>query len=104
MDIESFHCRRAAAVRALDYNMEMGFEEIVVEGDALGILWKIQTMDTDLSPIATIVDEARMKIANFNTCNMAHTRCSGNAAAASHCLAEYGLKGSWRHILARGLS
>ena len=85
-----FTVKATGAVRGLDFAMEMGFTEIVVENDVLGILRKMPTIDTDLLPISNIVDEARTKLANFNICNRAHTKHSGNAAA--HCLAKYGLR------------
>ena len=43
-----------AAVRVMELR-----NDIKMEGDALGVLKKVQKMETDLSSIETIVDEAR---------------------------------------------
>ena len=84
---DPFTVEAVAAVQALDFALNMGFKEIEVEADALVILKKLQTMEIDLSPIGTIVDEARSKGAKFTTCIFMHS--IGNVEA--HTLAKHDL-------------
>ncbi|XP_022730181.1 uncharacterized protein LOC111285158 isoform X1 [Durio zibethinus] len=48
-----------AAVRALDFAFEMGFQLIIIEGDALGVLKKLKSWEPEHSPIRPIMEQAR---------------------------------------------
>ncbi|XWS46575.1 hypothetical protein CRYUN_Cryun14cG0079900 [Craigia yunnanensis] len=89
MTTDPFTVETVAAVQALDFTLNMDFREIEVEADALLILKKLQTMEIDLSPIGTIVDEARSEGAKFTTCIFMHTKRIGNVEA--HTLAKHDL-------------
>ncbi|XWS73410.1 hypothetical protein CRYUN_Cryun02cG0125800 [Craigia yunnanensis] len=59
----------------------MGLIAVELEGDALGIIKKLQNRETDLSHIGTLVDEARKRIGAFTVCNSMNTKRTGNEAA-----------------------
>ena len=56
----------------------------------LSIVKKLLDTEKDLSLIGSIIDEGRIKRANFHCCQIQHIRRKGNEAA--HNLANYGLK------------
>ncbi|XWS46774.1 hypothetical protein CRYUN_Cryun14cG0097000 [Craigia yunnanensis] len=67
----------------------MGFLKVEIDGDALGVIRKLQSMGKDLSPIGCLVDEANA-IRRFRLCKFMHTGRKGNMVA--HYLAKYGLE------------
>ena len=68
-------------VRAIEFAPHMGLNAVELEGDALGIIKKLQNRETDLSYIATLVDKDRNRIGAFTVCNSMNTRRTGNEAA-----------------------
>ncbi|XVF32495.1 hypothetical protein REPUB_Repub17cG0087400 [Reevesia pubescens] len=78
-----------AAIQALTFSVELGFQEIEIEGAALGVIKKIQSSSTDLSPIGPVIDEMRFRARSFRSCLFKHTLRKGNEAA--HVLAKQGL-------------
>ncbi|XWS41219.1 hypothetical protein CRYUN_Cryun17cG0062000 [Craigia yunnanensis] len=67
----------------------MRFHDIELEGDAIGIVKKLQRFGGDLSLSGTLIAEARSKAANFYSCVFMHSGRNGNMVA--HSLAKYGL-------------
>ena len=52
----------------------MGLTNIELEGDeALSIMKKLQMYESDLSPIGTLIDEARNKASAVSSCNFNNT-------------------------------
>ncbi|XWS36260.1 hypothetical protein CRYUN_Cryun20dG0070200 [Craigia yunnanensis] len=69
---------------------DMGFYNVEIEGDALGIIKKLQGKENDLSPIGTLMEEAKARARRFHFCKFLHTGRMGNMVA--HRLAKYGLE------------
>ena len=46
----------------VEFAQQMGFDNIELEGDALGIIKKLQSMDTDMSHVGTLIEEAKWEI------------------------------------------
>ncbi|XVF24372.1 hypothetical protein REPUB_Repub13aG0122500 [Reevesia pubescens] len=55
-----------AAARALSFALSMGLVNIEVEGDALTVIKKLRIVETDLSPMGTVIDECRGLIRLFH--------------------------------------
>ncbi|XWS48151.1 hypothetical protein CRYUN_Cryun13aG0048300 [Craigia yunnanensis] len=75
---DSFMAEAKAAVYALDFAYDMGFTSIILKEDALSIIKKIQDSDADLSPIETLVAEAKHKVSLFCSCSFRHAGREGN--------------------------
>ncbi|XWS29919.1 hypothetical protein CRYUN_Cryun24cG0071900 [Craigia yunnanensis] len=67
----------------------MGFRDIEVEGDALGIIKQLKILEDDYFPIGTIIEETRNKAGLLNSCYFNHLGKNGNVVA--HGLAKYGI-------------
>ena len=78
----------SAAICALQLAQQIGFLKVEIEGDARGVIRKLQGVKEDLSPIGTLVDVAKSRTKSF--CKFILTRRKGNMAA--HWLAKYRLK------------
>ena len=81
-----------AMLNAMMFAKDLGFTEVMVEGDALSVTKRMKNLETNFSPIGNIIDEARRLITSFrSTCYM-HIGREGNKVANS--LAIHGLNGS----------
>ena len=58
---DSFMVEVKVVVCALEFAHEMGMRNIV-EGDALTVIKKLQTKESDLSPIGNIISKAKLKV------------------------------------------
>ncbi|OMO99000.1 reverse transcriptase [Corchorus capsularis] len=87
--VDAYIAESFAAVRALSWAREMGFHRIILEGDALNIIRKINSHESDFSPIGAYVEEARSLKILFQNCSLQHIGKSGNMVA--HHLAQHGL-------------
>ncbi|XVF29969.1 hypothetical protein REPUB_Repub16aG0017000 [Reevesia pubescens] len=86
-----FQVEAMAAIKALNFAHELGMTKIVLEGDSLTIIKKLQqSLEQDLSPVGNLIDEARQKMHAFRYCCSIHTKRQGNLAA--HTLAQQGLR------------
>lgn len=55
-----FFVEAATASHALQFSVDLGLNEIVFEGDALGIIKAPNSDEETLSPIGCIIDEANI--------------------------------------------
>ncbi|OMO59710.1 reverse transcriptase [Corchorus capsularis] len=86
---DAFVAESFAAVRALSWSREMGFSAVVIEGDALSIIRKINSLSLDFSPVGAYVKEAKSLKVLFSSCVVQHIGRNGNSVA--HDLAKHGL-------------
>ena len=56
--VDSFMVDAKAVVCALEFAYEMGMRNIILEGDALTVLKKLQIRESNLSPIETFISDA----------------------------------------------
>ncbi|OMO87392.1 hypothetical protein COLO4_20671 [Corchorus olitorius] len=85
---DSFEAEALAAVKAMEWSRDMGFKDIVIEGDALTIIQKVNSLALDFSPIGPYIADLKLLCSFFNTCNFSHVKRDGNAVA--NCLAKFG--------------
>ncbi|XP_022772491.1 uncharacterized protein LOC111315181 [Durio zibethinus] len=86
---DPFQVEASAAVRALNFAKEMGFTKIMLEEDCLTVIRKLKEMEQDLSPIGTVIEEAKWRMSRLHECHVMHLLRSGNMVA--HQLACYSL-------------
>ncbi|XVF85388.1 hypothetical protein PTKIN_Ptkin17bG0113900 [Pterospermum kingtungense] len=86
---DSFVIKAIAAMFALEFAVDLGFTDIILEGDALSIVKGINDVGEDLSPIGVILQEAKQRKTSFRQCQVVHVARSANNVA--HMLAKFGL-------------
>ncbi|OMO89542.1 hypothetical protein COLO4_19706 [Corchorus olitorius] len=78
---DSFATECKAALKAIQWAREMGFRRIVMEGDALTVIKKINENTTDFSPIGAYIADLKTSRCWFETCSFVHVGRQGNQAA-----------------------
>ncbi|XVF65582.1 hypothetical protein PTKIN_Ptkin09bG0260100 [Pterospermum kingtungense] len=89
---DPFLVEAQAAVAALEFAADCGFRRIILEGDALCIIKRLQGCNEDRSLIGNQIEEGRSRISNFHHCKLLH--CSRECNGAAHGLAKFGLHNS----------
>ena len=69
------------ACRGMEFAQQMGFTNIILEGDALSIILKILQPDPSLSSIGNLTEDAKTMKKNFKSCKIQHVRREANGAA-----------------------
>ncbi|MBA0667210.1 hypothetical protein Goklo_000327 [Gossypium klotzschianum] len=80
-----------ACLHAVIFGEEMGFRDLVVEGDALTIIKKLKSDSVDRSVIGNIVSEIQRKRLSFVTLSFEYTLRKTNEAAHALATQEYNL-------------
>ncbi|GMJ04276.1 hypothetical protein like AT3G09510 [Hibiscus trionum] len=83
----SFAAEAQAVVQGLHLALDLGFDQIVVEGDSRSIISKLVAASPDSSEAATLVMEAKGLSLNFRRCDFVFVHRSGNSVA--HALSKY---------------
>ncbi|XVF59274.1 hypothetical protein PTKIN_Ptkin07bG0262500 [Pterospermum kingtungense] len=78
-----------AVVTALELRRDLGFSRIIVEGDAMGIISKLNSNIRDFSPTGNLIEEAKRLMTGFQSCLAQHVGRHSNKA--THQLAQTGL-------------
>ncbi|XWS37578.1 hypothetical protein CRYUN_Cryun19dG0056100 [Craigia yunnanensis] len=71
----------------------MGMKNIILEGDALTVINKLQTREHNLFPIETLIFEAKLRASQFISNKFNHVRRTNNEV--TYLLAKYGSKISY---------
>ena len=75
-----------AARRATVIVMELGFQYVIFEGDAAGVIKTLSIWDLVLAPAGHLVKDFRSIVGSLRTFSLSHTRRQGNKVA--HALAK----------------
>ncbi|XVF85301.1 hypothetical protein PTKIN_Ptkin17bG0106600 [Pterospermum kingtungense] len=67
----------------------MGFQDIILEGDALEVVNRLCSKEDDFFDVGNIVEEGRVLTGLFNSCCIQHISRDGNKVA--HRLAKLGV-------------
>ncbi|XVF53923.1 hypothetical protein PTKIN_Ptkin05aG0139100 [Pterospermum kingtungense] len=73
----------------MELALDLGFNNIILEGDSLSVIKGITSREEDLSLSGNIIEVAKCKRARFQKCQIAHTGRDTNEAA--HVLAKRGV-------------
>ncbi|MBA0628933.1 hypothetical protein Godav_023563, partial [Gossypium davidsonii] len=79
----------------------VGFSDVVLEGDSLSVIQRIQSKCEDKSLIGAYIRDCRELGQGFNTCFFSHIPRSANEVA--HVLATMGLKSGEQSCIKDGI-
>ncbi|KAH1032212.1 hypothetical protein J1N35_044386 [Gossypium stocksii] len=79
-----------ACLQAITMAEEMGFQDICVEGDALTIICKLNSVEEDKSSISSLIQEIKGRIPNFRRLSFEYVPREANKLA--HGMAMEGRK------------
>ena len=78
-----------AALKALQLAYDLGFQNVILEGDSLGLIQALKAEDHNLSPLGLLVEDVKLFANNFVRLSYSHIKRSGNSVAynlAKHAL------------------
>ncbi|XP_030959169.1 uncharacterized protein LOC115981127 [Quercus lobata] len=78
-----------AALKALKFAHELGFQNAILEGDSLGLIQALKAEDHNLSPLGLLVEDVKLFANNFVRLSYSHIKRSGNSVA--HNLVKYAI-------------
>ena len=79
-----------AALKALSFAHELGFQNIVLEGDALNLIQALKAQEQTLLPWGLLVEDVKEYGKNFRRVLYSHVKRNDNSVA--HNLAKYALR------------
>ncbi|KAG8480949.1 hypothetical protein CXB51_025651 [Gossypium anomalum] len=75
---DAFSAKAIACIQALEFAKDMGFQNIMVEGDSKTKIVKIQKGIIDISEIGVYIGEIKMLASNLNTISFQHADREAN--------------------------
>ena len=78
-----------AALKALQLAYDLGFQNVILEGDSLGLIQALKAEDHNLSPLGLLVEDVKLFANNFVRLSYSHIKRNGNSVAynlAKHAL------------------
>lgn len=88
-----FVAEAIAYVQSLKWGKELGFQKVIIEGDSLSTIRKIQSENKDRSLICVYINDCKHMGKDFHTCIFRHIPRLTNEAV--HHLVTEGLKGGF---------
>ncbi|MBA0765543.1 hypothetical protein Gotri_014722 [Gossypium trilobum] len=85
---DSTTVKARACLRAVIFMEELGFQEVVVKGDALAAIEKLRALEEDKSTISILVKEIKFRLDKFESMEFRFVPCQRNRVA--HSLVEKG--------------
>ena len=68
---------------------ELGFQRIILEGDALGLIQALKSQEQNLSPLGLLVGDVKLYSNHFQRVLYSHVKRNGNSVA--HNLAKHAI-------------
>ena len=72
-----------AALKALSFTHELGFQSAILEGDSLGLIQALKSKEHTLSPLGLVVEDVKVFASNFVRFFYSHIKRNGNSIAHS---------------------
>ena len=79
-----------AALKAVTFAHELGFRNVILEGDSLGLIKALKSIEGSLSPTSLLIDDVKRVAINFERLLYSHVKRNGNRVA--HSLAKNALR------------
>ena len=79
-----------AARKALMFAHELGFQRVILEGDALGLIQALKSQEQNLSPLGSLVEDVKLYSNHFQRVLYSHVKRNGNSVA--HNLAKHAIR------------
>ena len=76
-----------AALKALQFAFDLGFQNAILEGDSLGLIKALKAKDHNLSPCGLLVEDVKLVANSFVNLSYSHIKRNGNSVA--HNLAKH---------------
>ncbi|GMI81726.1 hypothetical protein HRI_001841900 [Hibiscus trionum] len=86
--LSAFEAEALSALQGIKFAKDLGFSNLIVEGDSRSIIKKLASPSVDLSVISHLICDAQNAARSFNTCRFTFIGRNGNIAA--HAMADYG--------------
>ncbi|GMI84532.1 hypothetical protein HRI_002122500 [Hibiscus trionum] len=83
----SFAAEAQAVIQGLRLALDLGFEQLEVQGDSRSIISKLASESSDSSEVAALISEAKGLSLNFRRCDFSFVHRSGNSVA--HALSKF---------------
>ncbi|KAK8552337.1 hypothetical protein V6N12_040937 [Hibiscus sabdariffa] len=77
----AFMAEAYAALHAIDLLIDLGFDSVVIEGDSLTIIKKLQASSSDLSELSAVIFEVQAKAKTLRNCSFNFTPRASNQVA-----------------------
>jgi ribonuclease HI len=78
------------ALRAAEFSRDLGFQDVILEGDSLAVVQDIQSLGSTCIAHGQIVEDTRFVLNSHRSWMIGHTKRNGNQAA--HGLAKYAVR------------
>ena len=78
-----------AALKALTFAHELGFQNVILEGNALGFIQALKSQEQNLCPLGLRVEDVKVYANNFIRLLDSHVKRNGNSVA--HNLAKHAI-------------
>ena len=76
-----------AVGKALSFAHELGFQNVILEGDALGLIQALKSQEQNLCPLGLLVEDVKIYSSHFQRVLYSHVKRNGNSEA--HNLARH---------------
>ena len=76
-----------AAQKALSFAHELGFQNVILEGDVLGLIQALKSQEQNLCPLGLLVEDVKIYLSYFQRVLYSHVKRNGNSVA--HNLAKH---------------
>ena len=78
-----------AAWKALTFTHELGFQNVILEGDALGLIQPLKSQERNLCPLGLLMEDVKIYLNHFQRVLYSHVKRNGNSVA--HNLAKHAI-------------
>ena len=72
-----------AAWKALMFAHELGFQSVILEGDALGLFQALKSQEQNLCPLGLLVEDVKVYLNHFQRVLYSHVKKNDNIVAHS---------------------
>ena len=79
-----------AALKALQLANDLGFQNVILEGDSLGLIQALKAEDHNLSPLGLLVEDVKLFANNFVRLSSSHIKRSDNSV--THNLEKHSIR------------
>ena len=61
-----------AALKALTFAHDLGFQNVIIEGDALGLIQALKSQEQKLCPLGLLVEDVKVYVNHFRSVVFSH--------------------------------
>ena len=72
-----------AALKALTFAHELGFQNVILEGNALGFIQALKSQEQNVCPLGLLVEDVKVYLNHFRRVLYSHIKRNDNSVAHS---------------------